>query len=296
MLTKFASAKTAKCDDCKKNKKPINQDIAASVVSASHTSKPADKPAGETKICQCIKCGKDVEVTKFASAAKVMCDECKGITHDSEGGSITLQPLKIDLSKLDKNTMPSIDDYHALPSLISNRRLREVKCPACGHESMRILRVIDWSAFGLIINYQCPNCDLLVNVSEQCNHQLKVHSTGLSYDYSGAAIDNLLGELDSTRLNTTVQQLMKLLNDNNIKIDGIELPPYQFQEERPVPVGFEIPQADRWCKTIQEVVDNLLHGQEYTQALTNEQMANKLKRLFKEDETSGDPVETSSEC
>ena len=31
----------------------------------------------ETKVCRCICCGKDVVVTKFASAAKVMCDECK---------------------------------------------------------------------------------------------------------------------------------------------------------------------------------------------------------------------------
>lgn len=307
MLTKFASAKTAKCPKCKADKVPINSDIVAQVTAekAGSNHSADTTTSDDTKVCKCIKCGKDVVVTKFASASKVLCDECKGISH-TDDGSIELKQLKIDMSKVDKATVPTLEDYHALPSLIANPRLRTAQCPAC-HTEMRILRVMDWSEFGLIISYQCPNCNLLVNVSEQCNMQIKMHSMGTIYDYSGKAIENLMNSVDSTRLSTTIHRLIELLDDHNIPIDGIELPPYRFEEERPVPVGFEIPSVDRWCKTIEDAISMLdnaarigdevddSEGTRHIQISNTlaSKMAESLKQLFKEDK-NGDQNEVSN--
>mgnify|MGYP006991665260 CR=1 FL=1 len=58
---------------------------------------------------------------------------------------------------------------------IANRRLREVECPACGYKYMKPLNVIDWSQFGLIVHYQCQECYLTMNISEQCKRQMKIY-------------------------------------------------------------------------------------------------------------------------
>ena len=76
-VTKFASAAKVLCPDCKKSGKQPNASILASIPTKKIEQR-SKYGGGDTKVLPCIKCGKEVTVTKFASAAKVLCDECKG--------------------------------------------------------------------------------------------------------------------------------------------------------------------------------------------------------------------------
>ena len=244
LLTKFASAKTAKCPECKSAGRQINPDLVP-----TNIKKPRAEISGNTKTLPCTKCGTMVEVSKFMSAAKVLCDDCKG---DNSGGYT--QRLKIDVSKIDRNTMPTIEDYNVLPSNIANKKLRDVVCPACGEPHMRIIQIMDYSVFGLIIHYQCNKCKLLVSVSEQCKFKCKTQKIGHMYDYSGHDIDDLLDAITSTRLHGTLDKLYTIIKEHNIPLEGIELPPYLYAEDKPVPVGFTIPRGDKDIKAVEDTI------------------------------------------
>ena len=289
LLTKFASAKTAKCPECKTSNAPINPDL----VPTSTPKRKQSEITGYTKTLPCVKCGTMVEVSKFMSAAKVLCDDCKG----ESGGIHIPMKLKIDTSKMDKDMIPTIDDYNILPSNIANRKLRKVTCPACGEEHMRIVNILDYSSFGLIIHYQCNKCKLLLSVSEQCKFRCATHKMGVMYDYSGNAIQDMMNAITSTRVYNTISILYKMLEEHNIPIEGIELPPYLYEEDKPVPVGFEIPPADVWVKTIDDVIKVLDNSErqgadvdmpEGTRYITisdtlAKEISSKLKDLLKED-------------
>lgn len=245
MLTKFASAKTAKCPECKSAGKQANPELVP-----VKQPKAKSEISGNTKTLPCTKCGTLVEVSKFMSAAKVLCPDCKD--------SGTMAPhLKIDVSKIDRSTMPAIEDYNVLPSNIANKKLRSVTCPACGEPHMRILNILDYSSFGLIIHYQCDTCKLLVSVSEQCKFKCKTQKAGHMYDYSGHEIEDLMGALKSTRLHGTLDRLYSVIKEHNIPLEGIELPPYLYEEDKPVPVGFVIPRGDRDIKAVQDAIQLL---------------------------------------
>lgn len=242
MLTKFASAKTAKCPECKTAGKQVNPDLIPTA------KKPKVEISGDTKTLPCTKCGVMVEVSKFMSAAKVLCEDCKG------DGYAPPPKLNIDISKINRDTIPSIEDYNILPSNIANKRLRNVTCPACGHEHMRILQIMDWSAFGVIVHYQCNKCKLLMSVSEQCKFRCKTQKLGVFYDYSGHAIEDLADGIVSTRLHGTLDKLYSIIKEHNIEVEGIEIPPYIYEEDRPVPVGFTIPRGDKDIKVIDDTI------------------------------------------
>lgn len=242
LLTKFASAKTAKCPECKSAGRQINPDLVPTT-----TSRRKSEITGDTKTLPCIKCGTMVEVSKFMSAAKVLCDDCKG------DGAMPSK-LKIDVSKINHDTMPSVEDYNVLPSNIANKKLRDVTCPACGEPHMRILNIMDYSVFGLIIHYQCNKCKLLVSVSEQCKFKCKTQKIGHMYDYSGHDIDDLLDAITSTRLHGTLDKLYTIIKEHNIPLEGIEFPPYLYAENKPVPVGFTIPRGDKDIKAIEDTI------------------------------------------
>lgn len=268
LLTKFASAKTAKCPECKASNRPINPELVP-----ESTKKRQSEITGNTKTLPCIKCGVNVEVSKFMSASKVLCDDCKGTTVNN----VVSTKLKIDVSKLNRDTMPTIDDYTVLPSNIANKNLRKVKCPACGEEHMRIINILDYSMYGLIIHYQCNKCKLLVSVSEQCKFRCPTQKIGVIYDYSGRAIEDLMGAIQSTRIYGTIDKLYSTIKEHNIPIEGIELPPYRYEEEKPVPVGFVIPKEDKWAKTIEDTI-NFLRDKE-----DSADIIEKLQLLFKEE-------------
>lgn len=245
MLTKFASAKTAKCPECKSAGKQTNPDLVP-----TKQVKEKAEISGNTKTLPCVKCGTMVEVSKFMSAAKVLCDNCK------DGGVIPSK-IKIDVSKVNRDTMPTIEDYNVLPSNIANKKLRDVTCPACGESHMRIVNIMDYSSFGLIIEYQCNSCKLLMTVSEQCKFRCKTRKMGHLYDYSGRAIEDMIDGMKSTRLYGTLDKLYSVIKEHNIPLEGIEFPPYLFEQDKPVPVGFTIPKGDRDIKAIEDAIQLL---------------------------------------
>jgi DNA-directed RNA polymerase subunit M/transcription elongation factor TFIIS len=277
MLTKFASAKTAKCSECKSAGKQIDPNLIP-----TQATKQKSEASGNTKTLPCTKCGTMVEVNKFMSAAKVLCDSCKGYGNSDSNGSIK---LKVDVSKVNQDTMPSVEDYSVLPSNIANTRLRNVTCPACGEPHMRILNILDYSPLGLIIHYQCNKCKLLVSVSEQCRVRCKTQKMGHIYDYSGHAIEDLMGSIDSTRAHGVIDKLYNIVKEHNIEIEGIELPPYLYAEDKPVPVGFTIPRGDKDIKAIEDAIQLLsdLQAEEGEGNLHYNDMTNTisaLKKLF----------------
>lgn len=245
LLTKFASAKTAKCQECKSTGKQINPELIP-----TQAVKTKSEIYGNTKILPCTKCGTMVEVSKFMSAAKVLCEHCKNDEYRPS-------KINVDISKIDRDTMPTIEDYNVLPSNIANKRLRDVVCPACGEHHMRIINIMDYSAFGLVIEYQCNKCKLLVNVSEQCKFRCKTRKIGRLYDYSGHEIEDMVDGIESTRLYGTINRLYDIIKEHDIKLEGIELPPYLYAEDKPVPIGFVIPSGDRDIKAVQDTIQLL---------------------------------------
>lgn len=278
LLTKFASAKTAKCPECKASGKSVDPNL----VPTSTPKKAQAEVSGNTKTLPCVKCGAMTEVSKFMSAAKVLCSACKG-----DGATPTMK-LKVDISKVNMDTMPTIEDYNILPSNIANKKLRSVTCPACGEPHMRILNILDYSSFGLVIHYQCSKCKLLVSVSEQCYFRCPTHKIGVMYDYSGHAIEDLIDSVEGSRLHSTVAKLYGLLKEHNIPVEGIELPPYRYEEDKPVPVGFVVPPADKWVKTVEDAI-GLIESMKSKMEPDDVDMDNitqqitLLKELFKED-------------
>lgn len=255
MLTKFASAKTAKCPECKESGKSVNPDL---VPTSTSSKKAPQQSSGNTKTLPCTKCGTMMEVSKFMSAAKVLCDNCK----DTGDNYVPTNKLKIDTSKVDMDTMPSLSEYTVLPSNIANRNLRDVTCPACGTNHMRIVNILDYSSFGLIVHYQCNHCKLLVSVSEQCYFRCPTHKPGEIFDYSGHKIEDMINSIANTRIHGSIRKLYDIIKEHNIEIDGIELPPYKYEEERPVPVGFTIPKGDKDVKVVEDTIKLLKDLQE----------------------------------
>lgn len=247
-----------------------------------------------TKVCKCINCGKDVNVTKFASASKVLCDECKGESGGyAQADGVITNPV-IDLNKLDRNVVPTLDEYNVTPVLFANRALREVKCPACGHEHMKILKVMDWSTFGLIVHYQCQKCKLLVSISEQCKRTIKYSNDHEMFDYSGETIGAGASSVGNSRMSMAVMKLMKILKENDIKIDKDDIPPYTYDEDRPVPVGYSIPRDDVSIKTIDDTIKILDNSNRINTPNENRyikiddtlarQISDKLKNILKDGE------------
>lgn len=260
VLTKFASQKTCKCDECKENNIPVNPDIVAEALKQNPPKERKKADGGETKVLPCINCGKMTEVSKFMSAQKVLCDECKGTAPKSAGGT----KMQVDKSKLGEVKLAPIEEYEMNGGVIANRRLREVKCPACGHEYMKPLMIADWSQFGLIINYQCPECYTTMNLSEQCGRQLKLYSPSKRFDYTGTQVRELgISLKDSSRLANALCVLIETCEKNNINIDDVfkefsdTIPPYRFENDKPVPKGFVIPPEDEWISAVHRAYELL---------------------------------------
>lgn len=276
ILTKFASQKTCRCDECKANNVPINPDIVAEALQKNPPKERKKSDGNKTKIRPCIKCGKEVEVSKFMSDQKVLCDTCKGVPSTK---IVNTEKLHVDQSVLNNVHMPSIEEYEVNNGIIANRRLREVKCPACGHEYMKTIMIIDWSYFGLIIHYQCPECYTTMNLSEQQRRPLKMHGPDITFDYTGTQIRDLgLSHKDSSRIANALCILIKVCEDNNINIDDVfkefsdSVPPYKSENAKPVPKGFVIPPEDEWISTVHKAYEILKD--------TNADIADKLNKLL----------------
>lgn len=261
ILTKFASQKTCKCDECKANNVPVNPAIVEEALKSNPPKERKKSDGGATKMLPCIKCGTMTEVSKFMSAQKVLCDACKGVAPIKGTGGTQLQ---VDKSKLSSVKLAPIEEYEMNGEIIANKRLREVKCPACGHEYMKPLMVIDWSQFGLIIHYQCQECYTTINLSEQNRRPLKIYSPGKQFDYTGRQIRELgMSWKESSRLGNALCVLIEICEQNNINIDEVfknfsdTVPPYRFENNKPVPKGFVVPPEDEWIHTIHQAYELL---------------------------------------
>lgn len=290
-LTKFASQKTCKCDDCKRNDVPINPEIVAMALEKNPPKqRKVAQNNGNTKDCPCIKCGNITTVSKFMSAQKVLCDECKGTSSVGRLTRGTAPRLKPNMSMLDKSKMMDIKEYEMNDGVIENKRLREVPCPSCGHQYMKPLMIVDWSQFGMVIDYQCQNCYTKVTVSEQCRHQMKRYTAGKQFDYTGTQVTALgMHWRDSSRLANALCVLIEKCKENNIDIDEIfkefsdSVPPYKDYNDMPVPKGFKVPYRDIWVHTVQSAIDYL--GSVDTDE--SKSLANKLQVILKEDNDGG---------
>lgn len=288
-LTKFASQKTCRCEKCKELGIPINPDIVAQAVQ-KNPAKPRKvaQNSGTTKECECINCGKMVVVSKFMSAKKVLCDACKGVAVPET--SYDAPHLKPDMSKLDRSKLASMEEYEMNDGIIENRRLREVPCPSCGHNYMKPLMIVDWSPFGLVIDYQCQDCYTKVTVSEQCKHRMKVYNPGKQFDYTGMEVKELgLKWKDSSRMANALCILIDHCEKNNIDIDEIlkefhdSIPPYKWNNDKPVSRGFTIPPEDKWVSTVQTAIDWIDNN---TQEPVD--IADRLRGLLKEETNDSD--------
>lgn len=258
MATKFASQKTIQCEKCKLEKAPINQEI---VNNALLKNPPKAKTKSQdissdspTKERPCIECGELTIVSKFMSDLKVKCDKCKGTTETTAVKGIAPR-LTVDISKVDRSKLLPIEEYEVNESIIANKKLRSVECPACGHEYMKPMMIVDWSQFGLIINYQCPKCFLTAMISEQCKKMIPRYTPGRRFDYTGNEIKELgVSFVENSRMNNIFRIFTKKLEENNIKIEDEIVPPYRWINEKPVKTGFVIPSNDLWMHTISELI------------------------------------------
>jgi DNA-directed RNA polymerase subunit M/transcription elongation factor TFIIS len=285
VLTKFASQKTCKCDECKANNVPTNPDIVAEALKTNPPKERKKSSGGDTKTLPCVECGEMVEVSKFMSAQKVLCDKCKGTSASSHVASSNAR-LHVDKSKLKNVKIPPLEEYEMNGGMIANKRLREVVCPACGHEHMKPLMIADWSQFGLIVHYQCPECLLLMNISEQCKHRMKIYRPSQQFDYTGRQVrEIIIGHSEHTRMGNILNTLIKVCEEHDINIDeifdkfGDTVPPYRFENEKPVPRGFVVPPEDKWISTVHQAKEflNANMGDDTTAT----QIADKLNDLLK---------------
>lgn len=257
MATKFASQKTFLCKKCKENGVQVNPKYVEMALQKNPPKVRTKSDSGPTKIRPCIKCGEQTEVSKFMSDQKVLCNKCKGVEQKSARVKIS-----VDKSKLKYVKIAPIEDYEMNSGVIANKRLREVKCPACGHEYMKPLSVIDWSQFGLVISYQCQNCYTTIELSEQQKRPLKIHSPSKRFDYTGTEIKDLgISMRQNSRMANALCILIDRCEKNNIDIEGIfeefseSLPPYRYKNEMPVKKGFVIPPEDRWVDTVHQIYE-----------------------------------------
>ena len=216
-VTKFATASKVKCDKCKGGKSSRPSTRTAEYASEDNGLTP------DQKICQCIKCKKPVIVTKFATPDKVLCVECKK-------QHVHIRDI-FDLSKGVASSNYSFEVLGAManafiiPEIISDVSLRTVICPKCGR-ALDIIKIVDSSLYGIVVNYQCSGCKLLVGVSTQTKKLIRPLREHEIITYNGEQIHELISATQGTRVSNALQYLYGICKDNNIEIPPMsDLPP-----------------------------------------------------------------------
>lgn len=242
--TKFASASKYRCPDCKAINALPDEKILENILAEVNSKKSEVKQVAEDpnvpegkKASKCIDCGKDIYIGKFASHKTALCDECKGAngeTVEREYGA----SLKIDLSKIDLDMLPRLDDMYVSPLIIGNPKLRSVDCPACG-KTMKIVKIMDSSPTrGLVIMYQChdKNCLLIVSVSEQSQTLLSPVPQQTLFNYRGEEITGFTDSITDNKQKNLIEYMVQLLKDHGIEIPGnIDYTPIV---KKTYPIGF----------------------------------------------------------
>lgn len=242
MITKFGSLKTCKCEECKESNTPTNPQILSEMEVSTKKASPSAPSTGNTKPAKCCVCGEDFMVQKFASLSTAKCDKCKGVK-SCDGGSYSSSGIVIDTSKVNYDMVTqNLEGYYIIPASIKNPKLRRVKCPACGHEYMKIVKLLDYSLSGIVATYQCSECFLICSVSEQCNHLMLPSAEHVMFNYRGEEIHELIPSLKDNKSKNIIDYLLKIISDNNIEITGIDTPRYIRNVDKPVSTGFNTTQ------------------------------------------------------
>lgn len=255
VVTKFMSDAVVKCEPCKTSKQPVDEAILAEIKGAkSSKAKEVSDNSPITsdgkKSAVCVQCGEDMLIGKFASAKTCVCDDCKGIVDgkdqyadDDEGGSGNTKKSskpKIDLSRIDRSMLPTLDEAYVMPQLINNRKLRQVTCPACGHEFMKIIKIIDSSPNrGLVIVYQCHKCLVALTLSEQCIKKMIASPMHKMFNYRAEEIESMIDSVSDVRAKNAVEYMIQLCRDNGVDVSGCDMPDNILVAEKKVPIGID---------------------------------------------------------
>lgn len=253
LATKFASALKIKCERCKKEGCIPDKDIVQEIElarqdkkkSKNEKNKTDDIVEGNKKLSKCIKCGAEVWITKFGSHAKTLCENCKDTPSRAKRStpSISEDDIEVDVTRINRELLTNYNEYYIVPTVIANRNLRKVTCPACKEHTMKIVKLVDGYR-GLVMVYQCPECRTTMTLSEQTKRLLVPVPESTIFNYRGEEIEELLSKRNDTIYNNIITQLLGIIKDNNINIDGIEIPSYITKHDiddaidKNIPIGF----------------------------------------------------------
>lgn len=142
--------------------------------------------SAKTKVCPCVDCGENVEVSKFMSALKVKCEKCKTgekpVEVVAEKESNTPPPVKAAEVKKEESAPIGSGRIDGKP----NRALMNLCCPFHPHERMHIVGVIKSERWGDIVDFQCRvrGCWCKVSVSQQNQRigPVKTSGDGLGWE------------------------------------------------------------------------------------------------------------------
>jgi hypothetical protein len=156
----------------------------------------------KTKVCKCVDCGTNVEVSKFMSATKVKCSECKeGRKTISEpqkeenGPTTTPEPQKTrEIPRKAKEDIPIAPVGVGRVDGKPNKALMNLCCPFHTYQKMEIIGVIKSEKWGDIVDFQCRvrGCWCKVTISQQNQHIGPVKTTGDGLEYEA---DEVLEQL-----------------------------------------------------------------------------------------------------
>lgn len=132
---------------------------------------------GETKKCPCIICGTLVEVTKFATPAKVKCDACKGSIKEVARKNAAALPEVI--------LHDMVDAFLAL-------HLDFPACPKNPNHDIELKSVVD-GQHGAIATFQCLECNIVISISTQHRRQLLQQGARFSNINHSAFRESVLG-------------------------------------------------------------------------------------------------------
>lgn len=287
MATKFASQKKIQCEECKAKKLPVNQDIVNKILSSSDkaVTKPKESVViGDKKPAKCTVCDADIMIGKFASPKTAVCENCGGSKSTSKI-KLDTSDIKIDISKINRATLPNIDDMYVAPMMISNQKLRNVDCPACGSK-MNIVRLVDSSPDrGLIISYQCKNdkCMFIMTGSEQTKFKLSPVKSHEVFNYRGELIKDLTSSIVDTRIKNSFEYMYKLLVDNKVQIDGQYIPEFvTVGDYKKDLIGIRNDEISNIIKWVREVQTSTITHVEFINELAYK--LNKIRGIFEEEE------------
>ena len=157
ILTKFASQKTCKCDECKANNVPINPDIVAEALKANPPKERKKSSGGDTKILPCVKCG----LISYSSNGAML------TLPSFDLSTVTLPPPDLDT---DAPLHSSHNTFAALANFVTSTIL-----PHLTHGSI----------------FVCQVCYLRMWLSEQTHRPVKIYSPGKRFDYTGRQVKEL---------------------------------------------------------------------------------------------------------